>query len=57
MIKACDKVNIVFSDGHLQEGIVREVMNTSNFQFKVETKDAFGKDTIIYCNEKDLIKL
>ena len=55
-IEKGDLVKVVFSDGHTQEGIVREIKPFTDFGFKVEVK-VFGKGCFVYCNEKVLIKV
>ena len=57
-IKLGDLVNIHFSDGHTQEGIVREVPDGSSVYYRVETK-VWDKTTNIYCtrDQIDLIEI
>ena len=55
-IEVNDFVKVVFSDGHIEEGIVRKIFSESNFPFRVEIK-VYGKSTYVYCQEKDLIKI
>lgn len=45
--KLNDQVEIVFSDGHIQEGIVTEVPKDNTGWYKVRTK-VYGKDTDVY---------
>lgn len=45
--KLNDLVEIVFSDGHIQEGIVTEVPKDNTGWYKVRTK-VYGEDTEIY---------
>jgi len=46
--KVGDLVWIYFSDGHRQEGIVREVPSGESPYYRVETK-VWDKDTNVYC--------
>ena len=55
MIKIGDQVKVIFSDMHTEVGQVKDILNTSDYQYVVTIK-IYGKDADIYCNEKDLVK-
>ena len=55
MFKKGDYVYVIFSDGHREKGQIIDILNTETYNYIVNVK-VFGKDTEIYCNEKDLIK-
>ena len=53
-IEKGDLVKVVFSDGHTQEGIVREVKPFTDFGFKVEIKASFTEYFNFYFKTKIL---
>ena len=55
MFKKGDYVYVVFSDGHREKGQIIDILNTDSYNYIVNVK-VYGKDTEVYCNEKDLLK-
>lgn len=55
MFKKGDYVYVIFSDGHREKGQIIDILNTDSYNYIVNVK-VYGKDTEVYCNEKDLLK-
>ncbi len=50
-----DRVEVIFSDGHVQEGQIKSIDEKSDYKYCVTVK-VWGKDTDVYCTESQVRK-
>jgi len=55
-MKVGDRVEVIFSDGHIQEGQIKSIDENSTFKYCVTVK-VFGEDADVYCTEQSIRKI
>ena len=51
-----DRVEVIFSDGHIQEGQIKSIDENSIYKYCVTVK-VFGEDADVHCNENSIRKV